>query len=454
MPVSRLRLLLAARFVAAVLVAVVVVDLGLLAYLWRDADQRLTRDLYAAATELGVAVRRETKEPGLTFTQGVHDALDEWPGDPTAFAVYAANGAPLGVRGPSTLVPRLRLPTQPTAGAVATFRLDNEGNLRVVVAGDSLQPRIWIVAARSTAELREYGELLIGWLLVSVPGVALFSLLAGYWLGGRALAPMRDIATAIERIAPDDLNQRLPVRAPPDEIGRLADGVNGLLERLAQARDRNRTFLAQAAHQIKTPLTVVRGESALGLERPRDNDTYRAALERIQRAADQMARRVDDLFLLAQAEAGDQPPMQDAVELDGLALECADLMRGRAQRSRHSLELARVDAAVACGNEPLLREGLLELLENAVRHGETARPIGVAAYAEDERAQLVVTSTGPPLPVDILDRPPRQDGAGGLGLSIVAWIARVHGGTLSCAHTNGTNEFRLAWPIAGPAGGR
>jgi len=110
--------------------------------------------------------------------------------------------------------------------------------------------------------------------------------------------------------------------------------------------------------------------------------------------ADQMVRRVDDLFLLAQAEAGDRPPMQDAVELDGLALECTDLMRGRAQQTRHSLELERVEGAVARGNEPLLREALLELLENAVRYGEAARPIRVAAYAGHEHATLAVTSAG------------------------------------------------------------
>jgi two-component system heavy metal sensor histidine kinase CusS len=446
MLVSRLRLQLAARFATAVLVAVAIVDLGLLAYLWRDADQRLTRDLQASVMELSAAIRREATEPGITFAQAVYDALDEWPGDPTAFAVYAADGAPLGTRGPAPLLPYLGLPAGPAPTAVTTVRLDAEGGVRVVTAIDSQPPSVRIVAGRSTAELREYRELLAGWLLLSVPGVALFALLAGYWLAGRALAPMRDMARAIERIAPDDLHRRLPVRAPPDELGRLADRVNGLLERLAQARDRNRTFLAQAAHQIKTPLTLVMGESALGLERPRDNETYRATLERIRRAADQMTRRVDDLFLLAQAEAGDRPPIEDEVELDGLALECADLMRGRAQQTRHVLELARVDAAVARGNEPLLREALLELIENAIRYGDVAQPIRVSACAEHGRAELTVTSAGPALPDDLLTAPPPRDRTGGLGLSIVRWIARAHGGTLSCAHVDGTNEFRLRWP--------
>jgi signal transduction histidine kinase len=454
MPISRLRLRIAVRFAVAVLVVVAVVDVGLSAYLWRDADRRLTRDLESTAVELQDAIRREAAEPGATDSQAVHDALEEWPAGPTAFAVFGTRGAPLGVRGAARVVALLRLPATPVPGAVATVPLNDEGDLRVIVNGDAMRPRFWVVAARSTAELREYGELLLGWLVVTVPGVALVSLLAGYWLARRALRPMRDMAAAIGGLAPNDLDRRLPVRAPPDEIDRLADRFNGLLERLVHARDRNRSFLARAAHQIKTPLTVIRGESALGLERPRDNEAYRTILERIRRAADQMVHRVDDLFLLAQAEAGDQPPIQDAVELDGLALECADLMRGRAQQTRHSLELDRVDAGVARGNEPLLREALLELLENAVRYGGTARPIRVSAYAERDRANLVVATAGPPLPEDVLDAPPSRDGAGGLGLSIVGWIARVHGGVLSCSSTDGTNVFRVTWPVAGPVAER
>jgi signal transduction histidine kinase len=240
------------------------------------------------------------------------------------------------------------------------------------------------------------------------------------------------------------------VRTPPDEIDRLADRFNGLLERLAQARDRNRTFLLRAAHQLKTPLTVVRGESTLGLERPRDNATYHAILERVRRAAEQMSHRVDDLLLLAQAEAGDRPPIDDAVELDGLALECADLMRGRAQLAGRSLELERVDAVVARGNEPLLREAVLELIENAVKYGGPKRSIRVSAYCEHERAHLAVASMGVPIPDDVFGTPPRPEGGGGLGLSIVDWIARVHGGELSYHHADETNTLQLVWPVSGP----
>lgn len=451
MPISRLRIQLAVRFAAAVLVVAAVVDVGLTTYLRRDADAGLTRELRESAAGLVEAVRRESEEPGATLAQAVHDALAEWPSGPTAFSVYTESGQPLGTGGPSRLVPLLHLPATPLVGAVSTQPLNDEGDLRVVVSRDTLPPALWILAARSTADLREYGELLTGWLLVSVPAVALFSLLAGYWLARRALRPMQDMAAAIERIGPDDLHHRLPVRTPSDEIDRLADRFNGLLERLADAYDRNRAFLARAAHQIKTPLTVVRGESALGLERPRDTEGYRAALERVRRAADQMAHRVDDLFLLAHAEAGDRPPMDDAVELDGLALECADLMRGRAQRAHHSLELDRVEPGVARGSEQLLREALLELIENAVKHGDPAQPIRVSAYSENGAASLAVCSGGvAPLSEPATDGRRAPERGGGLGLSIVSWISRVHGGELTRRQDAGTTTFTVRWPVEGP----
>ncbi len=445
MPISRLRLRMAAGFAGAVAIAVLAGDVALAIYLRRDADARLTRDLQNAAIDFLEAIRREAAEPAITPAQAVHDAVEEWPAGPTALAAFTFAGSPLGVGGPTGLRTRLRLPSRPTGGLVRDVPLDDEGNLRMILATDARVPRLWIVAGRSTADLREYGELLTDWLVLSVPAIALFSLLAGYWLAGRALRPMRVLADTVAHLAPDDLRERLPVRTPPDEIDRLADRFNGLLARLADARDRNRSFLAQAAHQIKTPLTVVRGESALGLERPRDNETYRAILERVRRAADQMSGRVDDLMLLAHAEAGERPPLADTIELDGLALECADLMRGRAQQARRSLELDRVLPGVARGNEPLLRDALLELIENAVKHGAPERPIQVSAYCAAGQAHLAVASAGPALPDAVLRTRPR-DGSGGLGLSILAWIAQVHGGTLSHRATDHGNTFELVWP--------
>jgi signal transduction histidine kinase len=298
------------------------------------------------------------------------------------------------------------------------------------------------VVARSTRDIEELGELLGRWLLLSIPGVTLFALIAGYLLARRALTPVRDMTAAITRIEPDDLTRRLPVREPPDELDDLAAQFNDMLARLTRARERNRAFIAQAAHQLKTPLTIVRGESELGLDRTRDPEEYRVTLQRVRQAADQMARRVEGLFLLAQADAGERPPLTDTIELDGLALESADLMRGRAQRAHRSLELDRVESAVAYGNEQLLREALLELLENALKHGADGA-VRISAYNEGDRAHIAVASAGPA--IDASTRP-RVDG-GGLGLSILRWIADLHGGDLTYVSAAGVNTFTLAWPI-------
>lgn len=451
---SRLRIRLALRFGAAFLLGLVGLDAGLYLYLHRRDDRRLTRELTEAARGLALAVRREQTEPGQTLPAAVADALDEWPAGPEAFAVFGPGDSLLGARATRGLpgaVPAARRPPGP--GAVWEVPVAGEANLRLVQASDTAGGTLFrVVAARSTAAVREYSEALVGWLAVSLPVVMLFALIAGYLLARRSLRPIEEMGRAIGAIAPQDLDRRLPVADPPDELDALADQFNQLLERLADAQARNRVFLAHAAHQLKTPLTIVRGESALGLDHPRERGEYEESLRRIQRAAEQMTQRVESLLLLAHAEAGERPPLGDVVELDGLALECTDLMRGRARGLRRSLELERVEPVQARGNEALLREALLELIENALRHGAPDVPVAVSAYADDGRAAIGVSSGGPPpLPQALSESPappPRPAGTGGLGLSIVRWIAAAHGGRLRHARRGDRNIFELDWPLA------
>jgi len=175
--------------------------------------------------------------------------------------------------------------------------------------------------------------------------------------------------------------------------------IEEFLARLADAQARYRLFLAQAAHQLKTPIMIVRGESALGLERSRDLTEYQGCLPRIHRAAEQMSQRVEGLFLLAHAQAGERAPMNDAVELDGVALECADLMRRRAHALDRTLNLEHIEQVQISGNEALVREALLELIENALRHRAPGVPVALSAYRDDGHACTEVLSAGPsPIP--------------------------------------------------------
>jgi signal transduction histidine kinase len=447
MPLSRLRLHLTAWFGAAFVIGLLVLDIGFYVYSHRKAETRLSRELAAAARGLHEAIRAEESSHPGDASGAVDDAVGEWPSGQDALVVWSAGGRLLGGRGPEEL--RAAFPSPEGLPPGLTLRrvpLKGEPDAQVALYRDTGSDSLTVAAMLTTAQMKKDEEVLAGWLLVSLPLLALLALAAGYVLARRALRPVRELALRAAAIEPDDLHHRLPVRTPADEIDGLALQFNHLLERLGAAQSTNRSFLARAAHQLKTPLTVVRGESALGLERSRTIVEHEAILRRIQLAAEQMSRRVADLLLLARATAGDRPPLADDVELDGLVWQCADLMRARAQATHHRLELAQVDPVLVRGNEDLLREACLELIENACKHATAGTPIRLSVLIESEAALVLVVSQGGPV-----SRPtPPQHGqpADGehLGLTIVEWIAGVHGGSLHVSHAGDANAVAIRLP--------
>ncbi|HKI95281.1 MAG TPA: histidine kinase dimerization/phospho-acceptor domain-containing protein [Gemmatimonadales bacterium] len=442
MALSRVRLRLAIWFAAAVMVVVAALDVALFAYLRADANRALNREVRESGTALARAIADERRDTGEPLSAAARDAISEWPAAADGFAVFVHDTL-VAAGGPPWM--QLTLARERPRAGFWTVR-NVQGGERHARVTTYAGPEFAILSGRSAGGVHEYDELLLGWLFISVPAVTLLAVLAGYLLAGRALRPVEVMADAIAAMEPEDLDKRLAVREPPDELDRLAAQFNGLLSRLSAQRARNRAFIQQAAHQLRTPLTVVRGESALGLERPRDAADYRETLARVRRAAEQMSHRVDELFVLAEAEAGQRPSLTDDVELDGLALECTDLLRGRAQAERRTLELHRVEPVLVRGNATLLREALVELLANAIKHGAAERPVAVSVYQEDGEAVLSVSSGGPRwVPVENGVEPGAPD-THGLGLAIVRWIADVHHGTLRHEYADGANVFAVRWP--------
>ncbi len=437
MPASRLRLKLAASFALAIVLGLIVVDLLLYTLLSRQLDARLTTDLRAVAAGVWQAVDRERAEPGSTpLSEAATEALAEWPAGPGAIQIRAADGAVVARQGDAALLALLPLGPLPPAAATRDLPFTPEGGARMAVF-PSPDGAVTVMAIRSLAPLREDRELLATWLLVSIALVLLLALPCGYLLAGRALAPFRALATEVQAMRPGQLDRRLPVTPVPDEVDHLAIEVNHLLDRLQAAQQHTRTFLAQAAHQLRTPLTLIRGESDLAIERDRPAADYRSALHRVSRAAGQMTGRVDDLLLLARAESGERIAAREPVELDAVALEAVDLMRGRAQGLERQLSLGTMDGVEVEGDESLLREAALELLENACRYSEVG-PIEVAVRADGADAFLEVRSAGPPAPA--------AADSTGLGLAIVTWIAQVHDGALVQQADAGKNAYVLRLP--------
>ena len=444
MPLSRLRLRLSAAFALAFALGLAVLNTALFLVLRRDADHQLTHRLQAAATQVAEALAREYGEsPQMGLAAAARETFREWPATGNSYVVYDESGARLAAHGAPASV--AVAPAEWRAGdpSVLDRSAGPDGDVRLaadrLVRSGAARSNFRVLAIGTRQPTEEHLETLAWWLFASAPLAVLLSLGGGYALARLALRPISTLERAVAALDPADLTRRLPVGDRPDELDRLALRFNELLTRLEQAQHRNRQFVQRAAHQLKTPLTVVLGEADLSLNGSGE-EAQAPGMRRVRTAARQMRRRVDELLLLAEAQAGEQVPLEAEVELDGLALESADLMRGRAAQLSRSLTLGRVEALTVRGSDRLLREALVELIENACRHGSAEPPIRVSVYAEGPVAWVDVVSGGPPAPAALADPPPGDEGMH-LGLTIVRWIAGQHGGRLRYEHVEGLNVF-------------
>ena len=447
MQLSRVRLRIAAGFALAFTVSLGVLAAGALGYLWQQSHARLDARLSAARDAAVQAFQREfadTPDSSLTFVAG--EVIAEWPANDDPVAIVDARCTLLAGVKPASATSDVVAALNAAAGdefpvriAHSDYRAIATPVVPVRVGGHAA--RIRAVAFASAEGIESDAKLLGGALAIVTPLLILLSLVAGYALAGRALRPAGDLRDAMRQIAPTDLSQRLPVREPRDEIGALAAEFNGVLARLAEAQSRNRRFLREAAHQIRTPLTLVLGEAGNALGGASGDADARAALPRIRTAAEQMRRRVDDLFLLAEAQSGEPVRLDDDVELDGLAFECTDLMRSRATSLGRSLALGRTDHMTVRGNARLLQEAVVELIENGCRHGTPDEPVTVSVEASGAQATIAVASGGDPIDIGATDDVPE-----GLGIPIVRWIAKAHGGELRIERQGERNAVSLALP--------
>lgn len=264
-------------------------------------------------------------------------------------------------------------------------------------------------------------------LLASLP---LFALLI-WWLVGRGLRPLADIARAIGARAPASL-EPLPEQGLPGEIRPMVTQLNGLLVRLADAIETQKRFTADAAHELRSPLTALQLQVQL-VERAQSAEDRRDALGQLKAGIRRVSRLVEQLLTMARLEpAAAQPP--GAVALDQLAASVAADFETLAGAKGIELRLGRVEPAQVAGAEEALRTLLGNLVDNAIRYTPAGGRVTVDAFTEDARAILAVTDTGPGIPPEerqrVFDRFYRLPGSGaqgsGLGLAIVRQIADAH----------------------------
>jgi signal transduction histidine kinase len=293
-------------------------------------------------------------------------------------------------------------------------------------------------------------------LVITVSAIAalgIVGILAGWWLAGRVLRPLRRITATARRLSSRNLDERIALPGPADELKELADTFDSMLARLERAFDDQRRFIANVSHELRTPLAIQRTIIELGLPSPAPADVAKARDELLE-ANRRTERLINGLLSLARSDCGLEHA--DPVALDVLVTEVADSFRQGAAAAGVRIELDTRPAAVT-GDRVLLTQLVANLVQNAVRYNQ---PGGYVRIEVSPDAGLRVSNTGPPVPQDnvaALFEPfvrlaPTRTGAdgAGLGLSIVRAICRAHGTSAAAsARPGGGLDVRIPLPVPG-----
>ncbi len=307
--------------------------------------------------------------------------------------------------------------------------------------------------------------------ILGVGGIVAIILSAGlgFFLADRALGPIDRITqTALEITRTEDLSRRIQQVGPQDEVGRLATTFNEMLERIERLFRTQKRFIADVSHELRTPLTVIRGNldllrraskvSEQGFSDVASGDGRRQemleeSLAAMEREADRMARLINDLLLLAQADAGVQL-RHELVEIDSLLLEV--YRQGQALADGVNLRLTTQDRAVVTGDPDRLKQLLLNLVDNALKYTPAGGRVSLGLARENGWVRIDIADTGVGIPAEdlphIFERFYRVDkarsrkhGGTGLGLSIARWIADVHGGHIDVESEVGEGTTFTVW---------
>lgn len=281
--------------------------------------------------------------------------------------------------------------------------------------------------------------------------------IGGYLLARKSLSPIAGMSGQAENISAENLHLRISAANEKDELGRLAAAFNALLDRLAAEFEKRRRFIADASHELRTPVAIIRGEAEIALSRnDRAAGEYRESLAVIAGASADLANIVEDLFLLARADSGELRARFEPVDLAAMAAECVRSVESLAVRRNISIE-TDIRQFTTDADPHLLRRLLLILLDNAVKYNRESGKIRLIV----EPGRIAVANTGEPIPADQLEtiferfvrldaarsRHTEDSGGAGLGLSIARVIAGLHGARLSATvNPAGENVFEIIFP--------
>lgn len=455
-----LRVRLTAWHVAVMVVVLAIYGTAVLLIVTRNAsralDARLRSDFRWAE---GMAQR--DAEGALSWFEG-----DPWSEDSPWLQVWANDGRliyrtavarRLPVPASEALLDRadgriVSLPSEP-----APFRVLGR---RITLGGEPVIAQV----GRSEALMRQEIAELAFVLLLGLPLSVVAAGLGGYYLARRALAPLARMTDRARAITASRLGERLPIDNPRDELGRLAVVFNETLGRLDASFTEMRRFTANVSHELRTPLTAIRSVGEVGLREPRDATSYRAVIESMLEEADRLSCLVDQLLTVSRTDGG-EGARAGRIDLADLAENVAAHLGVLAEEKSQSMVVVRDAAPVCRGDQVVLRQALINLVDNAIKYTPAGGRIELRVAATEGEALVEVSDNGPgvadrhaPRLFDRLYRVgdgdrndtgvPVADTVGaGLGLAIARWAVEANQGRLSYQPADGPGSiFRIVLP--------
>lgn len=346
-------------------------------------------------------------------------------------------------RSPRFLSPQSPLPAPPPRGtSFLTTNLDSE-QYRIAQKSASINGRVFHISAAVPTE--PFDQALDRFRLTEkrfLPMLVVLASLLGYWLSGRAMAPVNRIIESAEHIGVQNLSQRLEVPKAADELQRLSVTLNAMLERIESSVKRIRQFTANASHDLRTPLALIRTHAEIALRRTRSEMEYRESLTRILSVSEQTTQLVESLLSLARADAGASHLRFTEINLTATLERAAHQFSILAASKGLSFSSHITnDALLLRGDSAALDSLLHALLENALKYTPTGGFVSLRASATSGSAVIEIEDSGIGISAQdlprVFDRFFRADQArsrevpgAGLGLSIARWIAETHNGRI------------------------
>jgi heavy metal sensor kinase len=282
-------------------------------------------------------------------------------------------------------------------------------------------------------------------LLIAGPIALALASIVGYLLAGLSLRPVESMRGRAAAISAETPGQRLPVPRTGDELERLGNTLNAMLARLESGLEREREFVADAGHELRTPLALLRTELELALRHAETREELRDAVRASSEEVDRLSQLADDLLLIAGSDRGKLPLRLETLETAELLDSIANRFEWRAHEAGRRVRVVTPATFRVRGDRLRLEQALGNLLDNALRYGKG--DVRLSAARTDGLVELHVTDEGSGFPPDLMEQAferfarldqPRARGGSGLGLSIVEAIAEAHGGSAHLANRNGS----------------